>query len=477
MKPQVRQSTSVRDFRVKHVQTLDSFSDGQISFEILFCLFLFLNLALVYLNIYKTVWWLPTGPSNTFVNFYLIDWAALLFLILIICCRLQYVFSLKLSIACDEKFIDSPWVQCLALLLLPVIIALCLSFCILELVRAQKIWQSLFLVYPLVLGVLFKSTISAILQGNASTTSKILSQIENSPKIDSYTIFGMRHVCNSDTKHIRSEAKVFWSDSWAKFQLIVALSALYTYYIGLIPIVLIPENLIYDLTWILLEAVFFFETTMMLLFLHFMPANYFNELYSCALHLGIWRLFEENSVKSKGNHSSICSLAASTGYRREGDQQDLAQTDPSFFSILFQVVIPDFLQFTGKADKDMALQARKAGFTEWSPSGTVEKGAMVIYGNRIYCAASNFPAAEPANSQHAKFYMMFAHPLSVHSAVLFVHVSAILGQLCLLLFCYSHWNETVTLAITMFINHYVLFHLMRDHFLMRSLYSTNNNNS
>ena len=55
-------------------------------------------------------------------------------------------------------------------------------------------------------------------------------------------LFGVRHVCNPDTKHIREEVRLFWDDVCSKVQLIILLIVTYTYYVGFIPIVLIPVS-------------------------------------------------------------------------------------------------------------------------------------------------------------------------------------------------------------------------------------------
>ncbi|XP_075257975.1 transmembrane protein 39A-like [Convolutriloba macropyga] len=400
MRPhQLRPYSGPRELRAKQQKVLDVSQEGQITFEILFALFLLLNLSLVYLNIYKTVWWLPNGPSKYIVNFHLFDWSSLTFLVLVIVFRLQYLLSFQVSTLFEEKFVNTPWASTAALLLLPVSVAFALFYCIVELIHAQKLWQSMFLIYPVALGVLFRPTVSSMLQDSSTTSSKIVSQIESNNKVDSYLIFGMKHQCNSDTKHIRQEATVFWNDAWAKLHLAFVLSSVYTYYIGLVPIVLIPENLIYDLNWILFQAAFLFESTLMLLILHLLPSSYLSELYSSALHLGMWKLFDEDNLKAK-----IPNIPSVTGIDDADRTSTSDEAKPSFLTTLMKIVIPDYMTFYSKPDKEMATMAKKAGFIDWSPSGTVEKGSMVIHNYRIYTAVTSYPAAEPGNALHTKFY-------------------------------------------------------------------------
>jgi len=285
-------------------------------------------------------------------------------------------------------------------------------------------------------------------------------------------------------KHIRYEVSVFWADAWGKLQLILALSSIYTYYLGLIPIVLIPENLVYDVRWTLWEALFLFESTAMLLLLHYMPSSYWAELYSTALHLGRWELFTEESMPrnwklSNLNYQTLPTVGAVGEHSACGGswEDGIGHDSPadSFLSIMWTILLPDSLKINSKLDRDVAMQARKAGFSEWSPTGTVERGSMVVHGQRVYAAQTHYPAAEPGNMLHTKFYTTFANPVALHSAIVAIHITTILAQLCLLLFVYSHWSETLTIAITMFINYYILFHVMRDHFVMQKIYSSSSN--
>ena len=71
----------------------------QFWFESFLTFYLLLTLCLNYINIYKTIWWLPHGPSSSILNFYLIDRQSLAFLFVIVIFRLQYLFSFKVSLS------------------------------------------------------------------------------------------------------------------------------------------------------------------------------------------------------------------------------------------------------------------------------------------------------------------------------------------------------------------------------------------
>ena len=97
----------------------------------------------------------------------------------------------------------------------------------------------------------------------------------------------------------------------------------------------------------------------MLLILHLLPSSYLSELYSSALHLGMWKLFDEDNLKAK-----IPNIPSVTGIDDADRTSTSDEAKPSFLTTLMKIVIPDYMTFYSKPDKEMATMAKKAGFIE-----------------------------------------------------------------------------------------------------------------
>uniref|UniRef100_A0A090X8H4 Putative presqualene diphosphate phosphatase n=1 Tax=Ixodes ricinus TaxID=34613 RepID=A0A090X8H4_IXORI len=72
---------------LKHVQMPDVPVDGELVFEAISVVFVAAVLCCQYINLYRTVWWLPHSYNNQALNYYLIDVHVATFSVVIACRR------------------------------------------------------------------------------------------------------------------------------------------------------------------------------------------------------------------------------------------------------------------------------------------------------------------------------------------------------------------------------------------------------
>merc|ERR1719290_154078 len=71
--------------------------DSPITFEVIVFCYTTISLLLQYLNLYRTVWWLPHSYNNQTMNFYLIDPYVIIFAVVLLARRLLYIFPVPSS--------------------------------------------------------------------------------------------------------------------------------------------------------------------------------------------------------------------------------------------------------------------------------------------------------------------------------------------------------------------------------------------
>ncbi len=103
----------------------------------------------------------------------------------------------------------------------------------------------------------------------------------------------------------------------------------------------------------------------MVLFLQYLPHSYCNELYSSALHLGLWKQATEQFFTHQ-NNQPVGSNALGVAPFALNEEKNEMNPVMKLVSAICLILRPDFISFQATSDADVALslQARKAGYSE-----------------------------------------------------------------------------------------------------------------
>ncbi|XP_033635131.1 transmembrane protein 39A-like [Asterias rubens] len=392
--------------------------EGSLTFEVTVVLYLFTVLFLQYVNIYKTVWWLPLSPSQTAMNLYLIDPYLVVFIVIVLTRRL--VWNLV-----TEVYKDATVFSVLYYLIKSIKLVIAIGVIGAALWSLWKLFLSnsplnlFFLAYPLVSYFLlygltfdlnksvFATTINKLLQKgetstNHSSPEKTLSPIPNLSPSEP-----ILHKCTHIAVEVRKEADILKYDFNARMKNVLFNSMVCAYYVGFVPICFLQPSMNLDLWWACLMIAFVWINSFIMFSSHFLPAYYCDTLHRCSLHLGKWQ---------KVDH----------GY--------------------------------GNTPQHL-----------WSDSTVWPQGVLVRYNKGLYKAMGQQNVALPSEGSYGRFYFMFHQPLRVLNGLLSLQVVVILFQLYLLAM-HSHWNHVISLSLLLFCNYYVLFRLLRDRFILGQAY-------
>lgn len=93
----------------------------------------------------------------------------------------------------------------------------------------------------------------------------------------------------------------------------------------------------------------------------------------------------------------------------------------------------------------------------------------------LYKAVGPYNVAVPSDVSHARFYFLFHRPLRLLNLLILIEGSVVCYQLYSLLRS-EKWNHTLSMALILFCNYYVLFKLLRDRIVLGRAYSYPLNN-
>jgi hypothetical protein len=72
-------------------------TDSNLFFELLLFIYCVVALGLQYINIYRTIWWIPNSYNNYAMSFYLVDTNLILFLSVFMARRLVWCFLVEVT--------------------------------------------------------------------------------------------------------------------------------------------------------------------------------------------------------------------------------------------------------------------------------------------------------------------------------------------------------------------------------------------
>ncbi|KAK6187779.1 hypothetical protein SNE40_005729 [Patella caerulea] len=405
----------------KHAQVPEIPGDGNLYFESMLYFFGVIVMFLQYINLYKTVWWLPHSHSNYALNFYLIDPNLVSFLAIlmsrrVVACFMQETYGWK------SKGVLYWLLQLLKLIIVLSFVALCF-YTGYHVVTKYSPLYCLFLAYPLATYlILFGPTVKPLYHKYyawpryTTTCPERFTpkpRSKEGPDRDAF-IF---HSCTLTPDIIRDEVEAMKQDFNSRMKQVLFNSMLSAYYMSFVPLCFAQNvqnncdncwnTLYYDTWWVGQHVCLTWLSSFLMLICHFLSPRYLDLLHKCSLHLGRWQ-------KVEGRHAHV-------------------------------------------------------PYNAWSELQVWPQGALVKHVRGLFKADGINVTAEPGNSMHGRFYVLFSKPLRVINWLLIMAWMLIGYQFFRLLQC-TEWSHIMSLALILFCNYYTVFKLMRDRFIMAKSY-------
>ncbi|VDP03488.1 unnamed protein product [Soboliphyme baturini] len=389
---------------------------GELFFECTLFLYSVLVLFLQYLNLYKTMWWLPNSHTHYALKFHLIDLYVLSCVGLILGRRVILCFLNKLTVVpYDENKPIPLWLSVLEWIMkLPVITAIIASFSfsfvhvlafysrfvlqmftsafILFVRNCLDIGHALFhclltcniFFFRFFFNVLiFYNEFVALFTQSSSLAQKLLACVRSTSYLKNLN----GHTCSLSPSYIREEVDTLISDFYHRLKQSFFAAMTTAYYAVFIPCCFAPSVLYIDYWWMAEMSFIVFST-------------------AWTAHLGQWTKIECVRV-----------------------------------SHIFQVP-----------------------YTSWSGCCLWPDGSVVKHYRSVYKGSGCSIAADPSNEDHRKFYVVrVVNGLCVLNALL------ILCPFLMLIHSYE-WQHIMTLVLLMFTNYILLFKMFKDKIIMSRIY-------
>lgn len=343
--------------------------DSQVTFEILVYLYSLAGLGLQYLNLYRSVWWLPHSYNNNTVNFYLIDPALVAFSVIVLGRRIFWMvlrgaFLYCLPVSPTGRFILFSK-YCFSGLVVGVLLYLAYLIMV-----SHTLITILYLVYPAsVYIILFGLSLAPfvdLLPGSQGRV-KIYKDKAGIYRTNLAAAGGMP----TSPELIRMEVAITQTDFNARLKQVLFNALVNSYYAGFIPCLFAQSYLQFEFWWVVQHTLLIFVGSITLYAVQVFPAGYHNLMHRSVLGLGIW-------------------------------QRMTGRLSPAFYNT-------------------------------WSAAAMWPLGSIVRHGKDIFRAEGYINAAEPGNSQHLRYYFLFSDPSIATGGVLALQAAMVTGQLILLL--------------------------------------------
>ncbi|XP_052237907.1 transmembrane protein 39A-like isoform X2 [Dreissena polymorpha] len=398
----------------RHSHIPDIECDLNISFEAMLYIFGVIAMCLQYINLYKTVWWLPHSHSTYALNFYLIDPYLVVFLGILMSRRLIGCFVQEVhgyrsrhGVLYMTTQICTGFVVSAAVLML--------LYTGYQVLKNYSWLYCLFLCCPIVTYLfLFGPSLKPLYQKSLnwpSAVSEILTPKTKSNPDKEPTLF---HSCVLTPDIIRDEVEMLKVDFNNRVKQILFNSMLTAYYMTFVPLCFAQNNcetcwntLFYDTWWVGQHVFLTWLSSFLMLCAHFLPPKYLDLMHRCSQHLGRWQ-----KVEGRNAH------------------------------------VP---------------------YNAWSELQVWPQGALVKHVRGLFKAEGVNITAEPGNSMHGRFHFLFHHPLRVLNWMLILTWLLVGYQFFCLLQC-SEWNHIICIALLLFCNYYTLFKLLRDRIILSKTY-------
>uniref|UniRef100_A0A6A7GBK5 Transmembrane protein 39A-like isoform X1 n=1 Tax=Hirondellea gigas TaxID=1518452 RepID=A0A6A7GBK5_9CRUS len=393
---------------IRHIPLPDIPRVSVFGFECLMCGFSLLMLGAQYLNIYRTVFWLPHSYTGYAMNLYLIDPCLVIFIAVSVSRRLLWCM-LKGFLTASLHHYHWRTVLPIARGIMVLLLAALLLYCVTTGTDSLTI-KSLALAYPLALYLfIFDLELSSFLEvippGLNQRDSEGTRQKANSVRL-------VQHSCLNNSEGIRTEADFLANHCQKRLTLAIYHSLVNVYYTTLIPCFFVPNSLHYDIKWIVIHTTFVAFTCLMWHLLYCFPARFCDIIHRSVEHLGLWVRISSRSANITNNNINI---------------------------------------------------------TAWQSSVMYSKGTVVKHGRDTYRAEASCNAAEPGNILHIRLYLTFHEVHNIVRYCLVISLLCSLGYLAYLV-TLSLWHQLLATGIALGAEYAALYVLLRDYLVLRTTY-------
>lgn len=391
----------------RHAHLPDIPVEGNLYFQLLFLIYGTLVMGLQYVNLYRTVWWLPMSHATYGLNFYLMDIHFVGLLILILGRGFIWTFVKEVQGAKSKRSFCYWFTQLMKLLL---VLGTGAAFINLTYNIALKhpLMSIMFLCYPLGLNlILFWQQIRSTFQEEPQPPVTTATNSPTHVKNIKYNKNALMHVCSMSPDVIREEVEIFKTDFNRRIKQILFYSVYCTYYSSFMPLCFAQNTLYYDPWWVTQHILVVWISSFIFCAIHFLPPSYVDTLHKSALHLGRWQ-------KVEGRHAHV-------------------------------------------------------PYNAWSELQVWQQGVLVKHVKGLFKAEGINNAAEPGNGMHTRFNFFFSDPLRLVTIQLLLCWSLVIYLIFTLLQS-SEWHHVLGVALLLCGDYYILYRLMRDWLLLRKTY-------
>lgn len=390
----------------KHVPIPDIPADSELLFELITLIYTAMALGLQYLNLYRTVWWLPHSHVKYAINFYLIDPYLVGFIIILLARRFLWCIFKQLINKYMVGYTKRLLLQVFRIAIGLIVLA-GLTWCSYYIVQTHPLVNMFYLCYPIsIYFILFGANVSAFfdltppissLSTNKGSSNKSQQDVQRT----------LQHLCYFSPEAVRDEVELLKTDFNNRMKQVLFNSLLSAYYTGFIPCCFAQSVLHYDVCWVTQHLGFTWLSCFTMYVVHSYPPRYCDILHRSALHLGRWQRIETRNLH-----------------------------------------IP---------------------YSPWSDTILWHQGALVKHTKELFRAEGITNAAEPGNATHSRFYAVFMNPSLLLCSLLGLQFVMVVAQMVLLVRS-SEWNQIISISLLLFSNYYTLFKLSRDYLILWKIY-------
>ncbi|CAH0385221.1 unnamed protein product [Bemisia tabaci] len=269
----------------KHIRLPKIVEDSALMFEIVMFVFTYAATFFQFLNLYRSVWWLPHSHTSYTMNFYLINPYLVGFISTVLGCRLLYRLIWFFTSKICPTFMKNTVQKCIRVLLLIATMSV-LLYCTYQIMQSHPIVSIFYLCYPIsVYFILFGVTVQPLFDIIPHPT---VSCDEEWPPPEGKTM----HICSTSPQVIRDEVEYFKTDFNNRMKQVLFSSVMNAYYAGFVPCCFVQNFLYYDVNWATQHLTFTWLSCFIMYFIHLYPIRYYDTLHRAALHLGKWTKVE-----------------------------------------------------------------------------------------------------------------------------------------------------------------------------------------
>lgn len=390
----------------KHVPLPEIPTSSELSFEVDIFMFCILAMCSQYLNLYRSVFWLPYSHTESTLNYYLIDPYVVAFNLIIVGRRLPLCLLKQVCFFCFPTSFHSVCIMCIRVIVMASFIP-SIAWCSYNIFLQHGTLSIFCLGYPTVVYlILFGPSIVELLELKDVAMEKNSGSKTKGSGARGAT-YAINHVCSMSADAVREEVEMLKTDFNARLKQVLFNSLLVAYYLSFVPCCFAQSALYYEISWVGQNIGFVWLSCFTMYVVFCFPPRYCDVLHRAALHLGRWQKLEVKTTHLPCN--------------------------------------------------------------AWSDSILWNQGVLVKYSKELYKAEGIANAAEPGNHTHSRFYAVFSNPTGALSTLLALQLMLMVIQIVVLIRS-SDWNHILSVELLMFLNFKTLFKIARQYLVLRRIY-------